>query len=1058
MNAERLSKIEEICHAVLATAPKARSAFLTKLCGGDDNLRSEVESLLSFADVSSTLIDKKPLDVAAEMFFEKKRTKIVGTKIGHYRILSKIGEGGMGEVFLAEDTRLDRRVAIKILPREFAKDTERMRRFVREAKSASALNHPNIITIYEISKIKNTHFIATEYIAGETLHTYLKNQSVNLKTVLEIAIQTASALDVAHNAGIVHRDIKPENVMIRPDSLVKILDFGIAKTISDLGFGNADLKTPDAESETAINSTKNPQSAIPNPQSTGLGMIIGTANYMSPEQARGLRVDARSDIFSFGILFYEMLAGKRAFAGENARETIGAILHKEPIPLNQIIPDIPPEIERIINKMLTKDRDERYQTANDLLTDLRELKQNLEFAVKLERSGSPDTPGKTVRTDTLQTGNTSDIHATSSAEYIVNNIKHYKIGAIAALTLLVLASTAVFFYFKSQPVLTDKDTVLIADFENLTDDSVFNGTIKLGLAVQLGQSPFLRIFPEADVKETLRLMERGADERITPEIAREICRRQGVKAFITGSIAPFGDHYVVTLKVIKAENGEAMINVQNEAETKEQVLTVLGKTATNLREKLGESLASIKKFDVPTEQATTSSLEALRAYSMAMEFYAKGGNKDEAVIALFQLAIKLDPNFALAFRDLARHQFNIGRRTEAVASITKAFELRERTSENEKLSIEVLYYNFAADDLVKAAETAELWKRTFPRFWQPYHVLADIYFGLGQYEKAVENGREAVRLNPNFAAAYTNPAGALVQLCRYTEAKELYRQAMANKLDHVAYHLFLFWIGYFEHDTAEIHKQLDWMRTHNYEHFALQHESQLASLEGRWTQSLEFSRRAGAEAEKYGEKELPAALAAWDAHTGALFGDCKTAKQRAGEVLSMTENNIFLADAAFALAMCGEERQALKIADDLAARFPKDAVLRELRLPTVRAAVELQRGRPDQAIELLRSTGHDEVNFLNFAPFVHGFALLRKGANAEAAIQFQSIHECPMTAEWTPSIPLSYLWEARALALAGDNARSRQAYDEFFALWKDADADLPILIEAKREYKRLLTR
>lgn len=465
------------------------------------------------------------------------------------------------------------------------------------------------------------------------------------------------------------------------------------------------------------------------------------------------------------------------------------------------------------------------------------------------------------------------------------------------------------------------DTVLIADFQNLTDDPVFNGTLKLGLAVQLGQSPFLRIFPEAEVNETLRLMEHDADEKITPEIAREICQRQGVKAFITGSIAPLGNHFVVTLQVVKSENGAAIISEQNEADSKEQVLTVLGVTAASLREKLGESLASIKKFDAPIEQATTSSLEALRAYSMAMEFYAKGGNKDEAVVSLFQLAIKLDPNFALAFRDLARHQFNIGRRTEAVASITKAFELRHRTSENEKLSIEVLYYEFDANDLEKAAETAELWKQTFPRSWQPYHSLSDIYFGSGQFEKAVENGREAVRLNPNFAAAYTNPAGALVRLNRFAEAKELYRQAMANNLDHLAYHFFLFWIGYYEHDTAAIQQQIDWMRTHDYKHFALAYESQLVLLEGRWKQSLEFSSRARAEAEKHGDKNLGASLFVWDAHTAALFGDCRTAKQRAPKVLTLSENNNLLADAAFAQAMCGEDRLALRIADDLAARF-----------------------------------------------------------------------------------------------------------------------------------------
>lgn len=440
---------------------------------------------------------------------------------------------------------------------------------------------------------------------------------------------------------------------------------------------------------------------------------------------------------------------------------------------------------------------------------------------------------------------------------------------------------------------------------------------------------------------------------------------------------------------------------------------------------------------------------------MAMEFYAKGGNKDEAVISLFQLAIKLDPNFALAFRDLARHQFDIGRHAEAVASITKAFDLRTRTSENEKLSIEVLYYEFAAADLEKAAETAEIWKRTFPRFWLPFHSLADIYFESGQYEKAVENGREAVRLNPNFAAAYTNPAGALVRLNRFAEAKTLYNQAMANNLDHLAYHFYLFWIGYFEHDPAAIQQQIEWMRTHDYQHFALAYESQLAVLEGRWKQSLEFSSRARAEPEKYGEKNLGASLFAWDAHTAALFGDCPTVKQRAPQVTTFSENSNLLADAAFALAMCGEDRQALRIADELAARFPKDAVLREPRLPTIRAAVELYRGRSDQTIELLQSAKRYEGQFLFFAPYLRGLALLQKGANAEAAAEFQSIHQHPGWFDWTPLILLSHLWEARVLALAGDKARSRQAYEEFFALWKDADADLPILIEATNEYQHL---
>jgi eukaryotic-like serine/threonine-protein kinase len=1051
MNAEKLKQIEEIYHAALKFPPDERDSFFKDACGADDDLRREIESLFSFENTFDSFIDTPPEVLATQIIFEKENSAVIGSQINQYKIQKLLGKGGMGAVYLARDARLERQAALKILPPYFVNEPNRLARFVREAKAASALNHPNIITIYEIGETKNTHFIAAEYIEGETLHAHLKNQAPSLKTVIEIAVQVASALDAAHRAGIVHRDIKPENVMIRPDGLVKVLDFGIAKLSSDFGLGIWDGGLNSEESE-------NPPSQISNPQSTSSGMIIGTANYMSPEQTRGNTVDARSDIFNFGIVLYEMLAGNRAFAGESAIDTIGAIQHKEPVPLNQLAPEVPPEIERIVSKTLRKDRAERYQTAKDLLIDLQAVKQDLEFAAKLEHSVPPDAHAEyrlrqTAPADAAQTGG-GDFQTTSSAEYIAQKINRHKFGAIAALILSVLAAAA-FFYLARAPVLNDKDTVLIANFENRTDEPVFTGTLKLGLAVQLRQSPFLKIFPEAEVRETLRLMKLGADERLTPEIAREICQRQGIKAFITGSIAPLGNHYVITLEAVNTQTGEPIISEQNEAESKEQVLNILGKTATHLREKLGESLASIEKFDAPIARATTSSLDALKAYSMGMELSAKGGNQDEAIVSLFHLAIKLDPNFALVYRDLARHQFNSGKQTEAVASSAKAFELRERTSENEKLSIEVLYYEFAARDLEKAAETAELWKRTFPRFWQPFHSLSDIYFGLGQNEKAVENGLEAVRLNPNFSSAYANPAGALVLLNRFAEAKELYRRAMSQNLDHLGYHLYLFWIGYFEQDAAAMRQQIDWMRNNNYKHFALEYESQLALLEGRWKQSLELSRRARAESEKYGDRNLVASLFAWDAHTGALYGDCPTAKQSAAQVFALSENNNLLADAALALALCGEDRQALRIADELAARFPKDTVLRALRLPTVRAAVELRRGRPDQALELLESTKSYQGHYLNFAPFVRGLVLLRKEKPAEAATVFQNIHENPGGFGWTPLVPLAHLWEARALALTGDTARSRQAYEQLFALWKDADADMPILIEAQKEHRRL---
>ena len=1056
MDSEKLKQIEEIYHAALKLPPEERGSFFTESCGTDDDLRREVESLLSFENTFDSFIDASPDLLVAQIISEQETSDLIGAQLNQYSIQKLLGKGGMGAVYLALDERLDRLAALKILPSYFVDNAERRRRFTSEARAASALNHPNIITIYEIGEAGGAHFIATEYIEGETLHARLKNRPVNLQTVLEIAVQIASAMDAAHRAGIVHRDIKPENVMLRPDGLVKVLDFGIAKTISDLGFGISDFEPNSAK-------IRNPKSQIPNSQLTGSGTIIGTANYMSPEQARAQTVDARSDIFNFGIVLYEMLSGKRPFAGAHAADIIHAILHTEPVPLNRLMPQASPEIERIVDKTLRKDRAERYQTAKDLLLDLQYLKENLQFAAKLEHSASPDPhanrqPRQTGQSDAVQTGGALDFQTTaSSAEVVPQNQKRRRLGALAALILffMLTAGATAFFYYDRSPVLTDKDTILLADFENRTDDTVFTGTLRLGLGVQLRQSPFLKIFPEAQIKETMRSMNLDAGERITPEIAREICRRQGIKAFITGSIAPLGDRYAITLEAVSALSGKTLISERIETETKEQVLDILGKTVTDLREKLGESLASIEKFDEPIGEVTTLSLEALKAYSMGMELTAQGGNKNEAIVSLFELAIKLDPDFALAYRDLARHQFNSGQQEQAGASITKAFELRARTSENEKLSIEVLYYAFAAKDLERAAATAEIWKRTFPRFWLPFHSLADIYFELGQNENAVENGLEAVRLNPHVAAAYANPAGALVRLNRLTEAKELYRQAMAKNIDHLGYHLYLFWIGYFERDRAAMRQQIDWMRTSDYKHFALEYESQTALLEGRWRDSLELSRRARAESEKHGDKNLAASLYAWDAHTGALFGDCATTVKSAPQVLTSSENNNLLADAALALAFCGEDRQALKVADELALRFPKDTVLQKLRLPTIRAAVEIRRGHPDEALELLESTSSYEAHYLNFAPFVSGLALLGKNRNAEAAAAFQKIRQNPGGSGWTPLVPLAHLWEARALALAGDIANSRQGYETFFALWKEADADLPILIEARQEYKRL---
>src|SRR6266699_5812295 len=565
------------------------------------------------------------------------------TKLGRYEIRSKIGAGGMGEVYLALDTELDRTVAIKILPETLASDQQRLQRFIQEARAASALNHPHILTIYEVGVTGNSRFIATEFIDGETLRQRI-SAGLNLAEALEIAIQVGSALSAAHAAGIIHRDIKPENIMVRRDGYIKVLDFGLAKLTEPKG------STTDTEA---------PTRAMVN---TGAGTVMGTANYMSPEQAKGTHVDERSDLWSLGAVLYEMVTGHVPFPGETPTETISLILQREPAPLTRFANEVPDELERMVTKALTKDREERYQTAKDLLIDLRHLKRKLEVDAEIDLTVPPEFrgavsthsgAGAATVSGTMAAIAVSTSHPASSAEYIVGQIgRHKKVVGLIAAGIVVAAGLAALFYFlRKAPALSGKDTLLLADFVNTTGEPVFDGTLKQALAVQLGQSPFLNIFPDERVNETLRFMGKAPNERITKDVAKEICARQGIKAMIVGSIAGLGSHYVVTLEAISAQDGDSIARELIEADNKEQVLKALGTAASQLRSKLGESLTSIKKFDAPIEQATTSSLEALKAFTQGNEQRNQG--KQAEAISFYKRAIELDPNFALAYARLA---------------------------------------------------------------------------------------------------------------------------------------------------------------------------------------------------------------------------------------------------------------------------------------------------------------------------------------------------------------------------------------------------------------------
>jgi eukaryotic-like serine/threonine-protein kinase len=973
------------------------------------------------------------------------RELAANSTLSHYRIERKLGAGGMGEVYLAYDTRLRRLVALKLLPAKYTAHGDRLQRFEQEACAASALNHPNILTVYEIGVENDTHFIATEYVDGVTLRQKLGEAKMRLGDALDVSHQTAVALTAAHAAGVVHRDIKPENIMLRHDHVVKVLDFGLAKL--------AETSSSTAQTHAYVN--------------TYPGVVLGTAYYMSPEQARGLETDARTDVWSLGVVLYEMIAGHVPFEGETMSHVTVSLLEHEPAPLARFAPDVPAELQRIVRKCLTKGRDERYQTARDLMIDLKTLRRELDLQSDLVRSTAPqrtDAPTTQMSRDaSTQTfgrassapTNETVARQTSSAEYIATAIMRHKTGAIliAAFAAVAIAGLNVFPAFRGAPALTEKDTILLTDFVNTTGDTVFDGTLKQALAVQLGQSPFLSMFSEDRVRSALRFMGRSPDERVTRDVAREICQREGLKAMLAGSIASLGSQYVITLEAANVQTGDAIAREQAEAESKEQVLRALGEAATKLRKKLGESLASIQKFDAPIEQATTSSLEAFKAFSLGVEQQLDG--KYFESIPLFKRAAEIDPNFALAYARLASVYNNSGEPGLAAEASQKAYDLRDRVSERERLYIGTSYYSNVTREVEEYIETLELWKRTYPRDVVPRNNLALQYNDIGQYGKAVEEAREAIRLNPNAAPPYSNLARAFEGLNRFDEAKEVIGRALAQKVESLFMHQILYSIALIQGDETGMKQQVEWTNGKPGEYAAQNWQAETAAFLGQSRKANEFSSRAADLAQRRNLKEVVAQIVAEDAAQDALFGDCKQVKEKTAKALAITRNQRAWRIAASALAVCGDFKQMQAITDELVERYPKDTVLNEVFLPLIQGQAEMYRDNAAHAIQLLETTRTYEGADPFQVAYLRGRAYLSEHKGAEAATQFQKILDHRGWQPASPSYSLARLGLARAAALSGDTPKARKAYQDFFALWKDADPDIPILQQAKREYENV---
>jgi serine/threonine protein kinase/tetratricopeptide (TPR) repeat protein len=979
--------------------------------------------------------------------------------IGRYRILEKLGSGGMGEVYLAEDTQLGRKVALKLLAQELTQNRDRLNRFDQEAYAASALNHPNILTIYEMGDEAGRHFIATEFVDGETLRHRLGGPPMDLSEVLSVGIQIAGALEEAHAAGIIHRDIKPENVMIRRSGHVKVLDFGLAKLVEKAAGDDTDTE---AVTRALVQ--------------TDAGMVLGTSQYMSPEQARGKAIDARTDIWSLGVVLYEMATGRPPFHGETKTDVIVAIARNDPPPIARFAPNAPAEFEWIVLKALRKDVDERYQTIKELESDLKKLKQRLEFETELERSMGPQRYSSSFAgvADTEVQGATSQIstHTTaasaatsgvaaatqtraSSAEYVVTEIKRHKtVAAVVALAVLIAAGAGIYFFsIRNRNILTEKDTILLTDFSNTTGDAVFDDTLKQALAVQLGQSPFLNIFSEDRVREQLKFMNVSTDTRITREIGKAICARQSIKAMLLGSISGVGSHYVVLLDAVNSQTGDTIASEQFEVEGKEQVLKSLGPAASRLREELGESLASLKSFDAPIENVTTSSLEALRQYSFGMQFHIKADYVH--AIPFYQTAIQIDPNFAIAHARLASCYNNQRQLENSRSEFIKAYELRDRVSERERFIITSNYHGGVTGQWDEQIKELEKWKTTYPRDWEPLNLLSNRYTAVGPFELAVAEGKKAIDLNPNDARPYVNVGVAFIELNRFDDAKDVLLKAQQIRPESTNMHARLYQLGFLQNDGALMKEQIDWANANRNGENALIWQAQVAAFAGQQQQAVALTSRAIELIRGPDRKETMAQWMLLQATRDAAFGSCGRANDLAKEALGLSREQANLINAANVYARCNQSVQAQSLVDELTKRFTLDTLMNATWLPIIRAQTDLTKGNAAQAIQVLESTRRYEA-FGDFWPqYLRGEAYLKLNNGPQAAAEFKTIlaHR-----GWYPTsslYALAQLGLARAESLVGDNAAARTAYQDLFALWKDADANLPALVAARADYDKL---